>query len=96
MYKFYNVEIGLSGTGYTTTSFKQELFFGHEATALVRKLWLGIQADGDQKSYIKVIGQDGYVEWSCTSINNQDIDDIKLPTPFDPDNTMSKKKHKRL
>jgi hypothetical protein len=82
MSKFFKIEIGLSGTGYTTTSFKQELFFGHEAEALVKRLWLGIIAEDDQKSFIKVIGQDGYVEWSCSSNNNPDINEIKLPSPF--------------
>lgn len=82
---YHTIDVGLSGTGLETSTWKQTLFLGHETEAIVRRIWLGIIANGDRESYIKVTGSDGVVEWSCTSTKNPSIDNIQLPKPFTED-----------
>ncbi len=79
---YYNIEVGLSGTGEATSSWKQSVFLGHEAVAIVRRIWLGILANKDEASYIKLKGAGGVLLLSCTATSNPDIDDLELPSPF--------------
>lgn len=80
--KYHKIEVGLSGTGHETSSWRQELFYGYETEAIIRRIWLGILANGDTSSYVNVRGSDGFIQWSCTANQNPSIDDFQLPEPF--------------
>ena len=88
--KILKFELGLSGTGFSTHNWEIDVktHTDSDIRSLVRVLVAGLFQTNDEietsERYLKVIGEDAFIQWASKKIQraNPDIDYFGIPQPI--------------